>query len=132
MTRLLASVCALCLLAVPVLAPPPSSPPPPPKFEHFDKVIARAKTYQGLLKLYQKEEHLPAEIQPCQLDRPFLCAISLARGGMDQAGWTLNGDEQWVIAFKRVGDKVHLIRKNVRYKAGAGPIARALETTYTD
>jgi Met-zincin/Domain of unknown function (DUF5117) len=131
MTRSLASVWTLALLAAPAIAQPPSA-PPPPKFEDFDKVIAGAKVYEGLFKLYQKEEHLLAEIQPYQLDRPFLCAISLARGGMDQAGWTLNGDEQWVIAFKRVGDKVHLIRKNVRYKAGAGPIARALETTYTD
>jgi hypothetical protein len=104
----------------------------PPKFEEFDKVIAGAKTYEGLFRLYQKDEHVLAEIQPFQLDRPYLCAISLARGGMDQAGWTLNGDEQWVIAFKRVGDKVHLVRKNVRYKAGSGPLARALETTYTD
>lgn len=106
--------------------------PPPPKFEEFEKVVAGAKTYEGLFRLYQKDEHVLAEIQPFQLDRPYLCAISLARGGMDQAGWTLNGDEQWVIAFKRVGDKVHLVRKNVRYKAASGPLARAMETTYTD
>ena len=35
----------------------------------------------------------------------------------------LNSDEQWVVAFKRVGDKVHLIRKNVRYKSSPGPLA---------
>jgi len=132
MTRWLVSFFALALLAVSNAHAQPAGPPTPPKFEDFDKVIAGAKTYEGLLKLYQKEEHVFAEIQPFQLDRPFVCAISLARGGMDQAGWTLNGDEQWVITFKRVGDKVHLIRKNVRYKAGAGPLARALETTYTD
>jgi hypothetical protein len=103
-----------------------------PPMEEFDKVVAGAKTYEGLFKLYQKDQHVFAEIQPFQLDRSFLCAISLARGGMEQAGWTLNGDEQWVIAFKRVGDKVHLIRKNVHYKQGTGPIARALETTFTD
>jgi hypothetical protein len=51
---------------------------------------------------------------------------------MDQAGWTLNGDEQWVVAFKRVGDKIHVLRKNVRYKGNSAPLARALETTYTD
>ena len=100
MTRLLASLGTLCLLAFPALAQRPSV--PPPKFEDFDKVIAGAKTYEGLFKLYQKDEHMLAEIQPYQFDRPFLCAISLARGGMDQAGWTLNGDEQWVIAFKKV------------------------------
>ena len=48
-------------------------------------------------------------------------------------GHTLNFDEQWVLLFKRVGDKVHLIRRNVRFKAKPGsPIAKAVETTYTD
>ncbi len=104
----------------------------PQKFEEFDKLVVGAKVHEGLFRLHQKDEHVFAEIQPFQFDRPYLCAISLARGGMDQAGHTLNGDEQWVISFKRVGDKVHVIRRNVRYKIGSGPIARALETTYTD
>lgn len=126
MRRLVACSIALALFPLIGLAQPPAH------FEDFDKVVAGAKTYEGLFKLYQKEEHVFAEIQPNQFDRQFLCAISLARGGMEQAGWTLNGDEQWVISFKRVGDKVHLVRKNVHYKQGNGPIARALETTFTD
>lgn len=121
------TLCALVGLSNAVWAQSPAS-----KFEEFDKVVAGAKTYDGLFKLYQKDEHVLAEIQPLQLERPFLCAISLARGGMDQAGHTLNNDEQWVLQFKRVGDKIHLIRKNVRYRMASGPIARALETSYTD
>jgi hypothetical protein len=129
MTRVCACLTALALFAVPSAR---AQVIPTPKFEEFDKATAGAKSYEGVIKLYQKDGHVLAELQPHQLNRPFLCAISLARGGMDQAGWTLNGDEQWVITFKRVGDKVHLIRKNVRYRAGGGPLARALETTYTD
>ena len=34
-------------------------------------------------------------------------------------GNTLNFDEQWVLIFKRVGDKVQLIRRNVHYKANS-------------
>ena len=100
MTRFLACLCATALCAASVLAQQP--PPPPPKFEDFDKVVAGAKVSEGLFKLYQKEQDVFAELQPQQFDRPFLCAISLARGGMDQAGWILNSDEQWVIEFKRV------------------------------
>src|SRR5262249_45616342 len=48
-------------------------------------------------------------------------------------GFTLNFSEQWVLIFKRVGDKVHLIRRNVHFQARPGtPAARAAETTYTD
>ncbi len=119
------ALAALCIATVPTFAQNP-------KFEEFDKVTAGAKTTEGLFRLHQKDDHVLAEIQPFQFDRPFLCAVSLARGGMDQAGHTLNSDEQWVVMFKRVGDKVHLVRKNVRFKTGSGPLARAVETTYTD
>ena len=78
MTRLLACLAALALLAARADAQPPA-PPTPPKFEDFDKVVAGAKAYEGLIKLYQKDGHVLAELQPHQLDHPYLCAISLAR-----------------------------------------------------
>ena len=101
------------------------------KYEDFNKVIAGGKEYDGLLKLHLKEDRLYAEILPHQFDRPLLCPIAVARG-MAMGGSTLNFDEQWVLMFHRVGDKVHLIRRNVHYQARGGPIAKALETTYTD
>jgi hypothetical protein len=107
--------------------------PPEKKFPEFDKVVKGAKEYDGLFKLYHKDEHLYAEIKPQQLGRPFLCPIAIARG-MGMGGYTLNFDEQWVLLFKKVSDtKLHLIRRNVHFQARAGsPVARAVETTYTD
>jgi hypothetical protein len=105
---------------------------PEKKFEDFDKVIKGAKEYDGLFKLYQKEDRLYAEVRPDQFDRPLLCPIAIARGA-GLGGYTLNFDEQWVLVFKRVGDKVHLIRRNVHFTAKSGsPTAKAVETTYTD
>src|SRR5262245_6357025 len=102
------------------------------KFEDFNKTVQGAKVYEGLFRLHQKDDKLYAEIKPEQLNRPFLCPIAIARG-MAMGGYTLNFDEQWVLVFKRVGDKVHLIRRNVRYQAKPGsPLAKAVETTYTD
>ncbi|HWG42078.1 MAG TPA: zinc-dependent metalloprotease [Gemmataceae bacterium] len=102
------------------------------KFDDFDKTVKGAKQYDGLFRLFHKEEHLYAEIRPDQLDKPFLCPIAIARGA-GKGGYTLNFDEQWVLVFKRVGDKVHLIRRNVHFKAKEGsPAAHAVETTYAD
>lgn len=102
------------------------------KFEDFDKVVKGAKEYEGLFRLHLKEDKLYAEIRPDQMEKNFLLPIAIARGA-GMGGHTLNFDNQWVIAFKRVGDKVHLIRKNVRFTAKAGsPTAKAVETTYTD
>ncbi|MGL6097313.1 MAG: zinc-dependent metalloprotease, partial [Fimbriiglobus sp.] len=46
---------------------------------------------------------------------------------------TLNNDEQWVVMFRRVGDKVFLIRRNVRFTAKSDtPAGRAVGRTYSD
>jgi hypothetical protein len=123
------------VLVTPVLSQSPTTPPTvgaEKKFEDFDKVVKGAKEYDGLFKLYHKDEHLYAEIRPEQLEKPLLCPIAVAQGA-GMGGTTLNADDQWVLLFRRVGDKVHLVRRNVRFKARAGsPIAHAVQTTYTD
>jgi hypothetical protein len=104
----------------------------PPRFPDFHTVVKGAKEYEGLFKLYQKEDHLYMEIEPHHFDKPVLCPIAVARGA-GIGGRTLNFDEQWVLLFKRAGDKVHVIRRNVHFKAKPGsPVARAVETTYAD
>ena len=110
----------------------PAKDGPDKKFPDFDKLVKGAKEYDGLFKLHQKEDHLFAEIRPDQLDRPLLAPVAIARG-MGLGGFTLNFDEQWVLVFKRVGDKVQVIRRNVRFQAKKdAPVARAVETTYHD
>ncbi|MFO0928976.1 MAG: zinc-dependent metalloprotease [Gemmataceae bacterium] len=105
---------------------------PPPKFPDFDTLVKGAKEYDGLFKLYQKDETLFAELRPHQFDQPFLCPIAVARG-MGEGGHTRNFGEQWVLVFQRVGDRVFLVRRNVRFRARPStPVARAVETSYVD
>ncbi len=103
------------------------------EYEDFSKVIEDSKSHQGFFNLYQKKENLYCEIQPSQLDTPFLCMISIARGigtGRILSGMTL---DEWLLVWKRVGDKVHLVRKNVRFRADKGtPIADAVDLGYSD
>jgi hypothetical protein len=109
-----------------------ASTPPEKKYEDFNKVIQGAKEYDGLFKLYRKDDHLYAEIQNHQFEKPFLLPMAIARG-MGLGGHTLNFDEQWVLYFRRVGDKVYLVRRNIRFQAKHSvPLAKAVETTYTD
>ncbi len=105
---------------------------PEKKFEDFDQLVHGAKEYEGLFHLYQKDDRLYAEIQPQQFNQPFLCPIAVAHG-LGMGGDTLNFGEQWVLVFRRVGDKVHLVRRNVHFQAKkSAEVARAVETTYTD
>lgn len=111
---------------------PPTLPTPDKKFEDFATVTKGAKEYDGLFKLHHKDDKVYMEIRRDQFDRPLLAPIAIARG-MGMGGYTLNFDEQWVLLFRRVGDRVHLVRRNVRFQARAGtPTARAVETTYND
>jgi hypothetical protein len=94
--------------------------------------MAPAEVHDGLFKLFRKSDQLYLEIKPMQFDQQFLCPISIARG-MAEGGSTLNFGEQWVLVFRKVNDRVFLIRRNVRFQARAGTaISRAVETTYTD
>jgi hypothetical protein len=110
----------------------PAGQAPEKKFADFDSVVKGAKEYEGLFRLHHKDEHVYAEIHPSQFDKPLLCPISIARG-LGLGGYTRNFGDQWVLVFKRMGDKVQVIRRNVHFQAKAGtPTARAVETTYTD
>jgi len=128
------------LLALPLLAslfvsthdPVLAQDAPEKKFPDFATFTKGAKEYDGLFKLYQKDEHVYLEIRQDQFDKPLLAPIAVARG-MNLGGYTLNFDEQWVIIFKKVGDKVFLVRRNVHFKAKSDtPVALAVETSYND
>jgi hypothetical protein len=116
-----------------VSAPPASAPDlPEKKFPDFATVVKGAKVIDGLFTLHQKDDHLYVEIQPFQFERPYLVPIAIAKGA-GNGGTTLNFDEQWVVLFRKVGDKVFLVRRNVRFTAKAGsPEAKAVDTTYSD
>ena len=106
---------------------------PKKEFPDFSKVIEDSTNYEGFFKLYQKKENLYCEIQPSQLNQPFLCMISLARGlgrGTLISGMTM---DEWLLVWRRVGDNVHLMRKNVRFRAKKGtPTAQAVDYGYSD
>jgi len=103
------------------------------KFRPFDDVVKDAEKVEGLFTLYKSKEgdHLYAEIRPDQFNQTLLVPVTIARG-MANAGMPV-GDDDLVIVFKRVGDRIQVIRRNIFYKAPAGtPIEKAVKQNYTD
>lgn len=117
--------------------PTPAKAEEPKKFPEWDKVVKDAKKLEGLLNLYfnEKEQELFMEIRKDQYDKDFICPISIARG---TGGWFLGGDtlnfgDQWVLNFRRAGDRILVIRRNVYFKANDGsPQSDAVKVSYTD
>ncbi len=101
------------------------------KYEDFAKLTKGAKEFDGLFKLHLKDDRLLAEIAPQQFNTSYLAPMAVAQGA--GSGGTTLDDEMIVLQFKRVGDKVHVVRKNTRFRAKRGtPEATAVETTYAD
>ncbi|MGQ9576109.1 MAG: zinc-dependent metalloprotease [Thermoguttaceae bacterium] len=125
--------------AVPPGTPPPGAPaakPAAPKpgqipFEEFQK---EAKPITGLIPLYRKEDRLYGEFGPGLLDRDFIVLISIARGiGEGPLLGGMSWGEDWLWQFRKVEDKIQVVRRNVRFTAAKGsPEEQAVRLAYTD
>ncbi len=107
--------------------------PPMGNFRDFNEVTKDAEKIEGLFTLYRHADHLYAEIRPDQFNQPLLVPITIARG-MAQAGIPVSDSfDEMVVFFKRVGDRVQLVRRNIHYKADANPaLVKSVQQNYTD
>jgi len=116
---------------------PPAAPPGKPGQVPFADLMKDAKPIEGLIRLYRKDDRLLADFTPNVLDRDFIILISIARGigespvlgGMT---WDFDGDD-WLWQFRKVEDKIQVVRRNVRFTAAKGsPEEKAVRLAYTD
>ena len=111
--------------------PNPGGGPGESNFRDFQEVIRGSEQIDGLFTLHKKGEHLYAEIRGDQFNQPLLLPTTIAKG-MAQAGMPV-GDDEMVLIFKRVGDKVQLVRRNIHYKApGGSPLDKSVKQNYVD
>ncbi|MCU0978580.1 MAG: hypothetical protein MUF25_05360, partial [Pirellulaceae bacterium] len=115
--------------------PKPPMPSGPPTISH-EIVLKEAKPVQGLISLYQKENRLYAELSGGNYQDEFIVVIAIARGIGQRpvlGGYSWGFGDDWVWTFRKVDKNVHIIRRNVRFKADGGtPEARAVRNAYTD
>ena len=107
-----------------------------PKYPPFEELVKEPKTSDGLIKLHQSKQRLFAEIEPGQFDKDFIVIISIARGisqGSLLGGMSWGFGDDWIWQFRKVDDRVHIVRRNVRFKADSGsPAQEAVKLAYTD
>lgn len=107
-----------------------------PKFPAYDKVLKDTETKSGLLKLHQSDDKLFAELKPGDFDKDFFVLLTIARGIGQRpllGGYSWGFGDDWVWQFRRVGDRVHVVRRNVRFTAKKGsPTEEAVKLAYTD
>ena len=129
-------VCLVALLALAASLFPASifaqqAPATPSK---FDALTTGMKKYEGLWTVYMKDQQILVELKQAQLGQDFLMLSSVARGvsvGRVLGGMTWGEEVLW--SFKKVGDKLHVLRRNVKFTARPGsPEATAVKLAYSD
>ncbi len=109
----------------------PASTPAP-----YASILKDAPPKSGLWTVYQKGQNLYWEIGSSDYSAEYIVLISISRGigqGQILGGMSWGFGDDWVWQFRKVGENVHVIRKNVRFKANANsPESRAVSAAYTD
>lgn len=109
---------------------------PKPKYPPYAEVLKDAKKVEGLITLHRKDEQLFAEISSSQLNKDLIVLITIARGIgqtpiLGGFSWGFGDDAVW--QFRKAGENIHLVRRNVRFTAEEGsPTSKAVELAYTD
>jgi len=99
-------------------------------------LLKDAKTHSGMLTVYEKGSKLYGEFSSSDYNNEYIILISIAKGiGQSPllGGYSWSDGDDWVWKFRKVDDRVHVIRKNVRFKAKAGyPENIAVGNAFTD
>ncbi|MFN5531815.1 MAG: zinc-dependent metalloprotease, partial [Planctomycetaceae bacterium] len=115
---------------------PAGSPPSPPQKTPFESATGGARKAEGLFTVYSKDQQILVELPPSAIGQNFIVLTSIARGistGQVLGGmsWGFGDDAVW--SFAKVGDKVHVLRRNPRFRAAPGsPEAAAVKMAYSD
>jgi len=99
------------------------------------RVLKDFKKVDGLLPMHYKDNRLFFELSSKHYGGEYIVMIAIARGAGTYplyGGFSWGFGDDWVWKFRKVGDRVHVIRKNVRFKANSGPESRAVKHAYND
>ena len=107
-----------------------------PKYPAFKDFLKDATAIDGLIRLHRKDDKLYGEISSGLLNTDLIVVISIARGISEAplfGGMSWGFGDDWIWQFRKVDDRIQIIRRNVRFRADKGtPLERAVYLAYTD
>ncbi len=139
MSRMVSHWVAVALLAgvaTSVVGADEPTAPPKSKFETVTAGMKKAEGYpqEKMWNVYYKDQQIMVDLKNNQLNHDFIILTSIARGVSSNfviGGMTWGDDVLW--SFRKVGDKMHVLRRNVRFRAKPGtPEAAAVKNAYGD
>jgi hypothetical protein len=114
-------------------APAPSPVRPESSLRAFADVIRGASESAGFFPLWRKDEKVWIEVPVARLDQPFLLSINVHSSVGERGLYASQMDNSWVASFRRVGNQMQLIARNLAYRAeGNAPLQQALSQAFSD
>ncbi|MFQ5694422.1 MAG: zinc-dependent metalloprotease, partial [Terriglobia bacterium] len=109
--------------------------PPKDKEKPFEEVVKKMEKIEGLFTFYRDKEDgkVLLEVPPEWVDKDFIVSakIEQATGERGLYGTIMAGEA--VYQWRRLGKRVQLVEKNIRFRAAEGsPAAGAIEKSFTD
>ncbi len=111
------------------------SEPEKPQLKPFDQVVQGATRSPGLFSLYQNKKtgKLFAEIEPDQLDRNYLAAMTLESGLGERGIYSGLPLGDFLFTFRRINNGIQFVIPNTFFRAQAGtPMARSVDRSFSD
>ncbi|UUO05085.1 zinc-dependent metalloprotease [Blastopirellula sp. J2-11] len=100
------------------------------------RILKDFKKVDGLIPMYHKGNRLYLELSSQHYSGEYIVLISISRGIGQYpiyGGFSWGFGDDWVWKFRKIDDNVHIVRKNVRFKADSDkPEARAVQHAYGD
>lgn len=100
------------------------------------RILKDFKKVDGLIPMYHKGNRLYLELSSQHYSGEYIVLISISRGIGQYpiyGGFSWGFGDDWVWKFRKIDDNVHIVRKNVRFKADTNkPEARAVQHAYGD
>ena len=129
-----ASDVSLTVAELDAVAKTPSSPASRDAIKPLSEVAPEATRIDGLIPLYKYKNKLYAELTSANLNTDYLIAMAIAKGTGSSAiaGYTLGFGDDWLWQFRKVDDRIQVVRRNIRYKADSKPESKAVELAYSD
>ncbi len=102
----------------------------------FQEVVKDTERIEGLFTFYQNSDENKAiiEIEPDQFNTEYIYSQKLDRATGERGlyGTTMALD-YYIVRWRKLGNRIRLVRKNVRFRATEGsPSARALTNSFSD
>jgi hypothetical protein len=91
-----------------------------PKYPPYSSVLKDMKRVNGLVTLHYNDTKMLAELKPSDLNTDFFVLITIAKGIGQRpilGGYSWGFGDDWVWQFRKLGDRLQIVRRNVRFTA---------------